>query len=99
MRVAIGLFFVVNMVAAIVTVADKRRARRGMRRVPERTLWALALCGGAVGVYTAMRAVRHKTKHPSFMWGLPLVIVAQAAVVWLLHNGVFVTETVKNFLH
>ncbi len=78
--IVIGLV-VVNAVAAAVTVADKSCARRGARRVPERTLWALAACGGAVGMYTAMRAVRHKTKHRRFMWGLPLLILLQTALV------------------
>lgn len=99
MRGAIIWLLIMNIVAVVVTVADKRRARRGMRRVPERVLWTLALGGGAVGMYTAMRAVRHKTKHRSFMWGLPLVIVAQATAVWLMFGGSFVLETVKNFLH
>ncbi len=99
MRGVIILLLIVNIIAAAVTVADKRRARRGMRRVPERVLWTLALCGGAVGMYAAMRAVRHKTKHRSFMWGLPLVIVVQAVAVWLLQDGAFVLETAKKWLH
>lgn len=78
--IAIGLL-IINIIAAAVTVADKSRARRGARRVPERTLWTIAVCGGAVGMYVTMRLVRHKTKHRRFMWGLPLLIALQAAGV------------------
>lgn len=99
MQLAIILLLILNGSAAIVTASDKRRARRGLRRVPERVLWILALCGGALGMYVTMRSIRHKTKHWQFMWGLPLVILLQAAAVWLLHDGIFAAQTFKNILH
>ena len=58
---------------------DKRRARRGGRRVRERTLLLLALFGGALGGCLGMGAFHHKTLHPQFRYGLPLML--------LLHLG------------
>lgn len=74
----------VNIVAAAVTATDKICARQGAWRVPERVLWTLAVCGGAVGMLLTMRTVRHKTKHRRFMIGLPLLIAAQVSVVLIL---------------
>ena len=48
--------------------ADKRRARTGAWRVPEKTLFLLALLGGALGGMLGMRAFRHKTKHWYFVY-------------------------------
>jgi len=45
---------------------DKLQAKRGARRVPERTLLLLALAGGALGGWAGMLIWRHKTLHASF---------------------------------
>lgn len=52
---------------------DKRAARTGRRRVPERTLLAWAVLGGAGGGWLGMRLFHHKTRHWYFRWGLPLL--------------------------
>lgn len=74
----------VSLTAVCVTGWDKSRARRGGWRVPERTLWLVAALGGAAAMWLTMLAVRHKTRHPSFMWGIPLLLTAQIGVVYLL---------------
>lgn len=75
----------VNLVAVCLTVADKRRARRGKWRVSESTLLLVAALGGAPAMLVTMRRIRHKTRHRKFMWGLPVILLAQAALVaWLL---------------
>ena len=80
-----------GLMALVLTVADKRRAKKGAWRVPERTLWLVAVLGGAVVMYLTMRLVRHKTLHRRFMWGLPALLVAQAGLVlWLMHRGVLI---------
>lgn len=53
----------INLVTFAVYGADKRRARRGAWRVPEKTLFLLPLLGGSVGALLGMRVFRHKTKH------------------------------------
>ena len=77
----------INLVTFAVYGADKRRARRGAWRVPEKTLFLLPLLGGSVGALLGMRVFRHKTKHWYFVWGIPLILLAQAALaVWLLYR-------------
>ena len=72
---------VTGLAAVVMTVLDKHRARRGGHRVPERTLLLTAAVGGAAVMLLTMRLIRHKTLHRRFMWGLPLMILAQAAAV------------------
>ena len=42
---------IINVITAITYAHDKRAARRGARRVPERTLFLLNLAGGVVGAW------------------------------------------------
>ena len=73
-----------SLVAVAVTVFDKLSARRGGRRIPEKTLFLLAGLGGSAAMYAVMLAIRHKTKHLKFMAGLPIIIIVQAVIlVWL----------------
>ena len=52
-----------SLVLFIMMGHDKRRARRGGRRVPEKRLFALATLGGALGGWLGMYAFHHKTRH------------------------------------
>ena len=80
-----GYLVLVNLVAFALMGIDKRRAKReGMRRIPEKTLFLSALLGGSIGAIAGMRTFRHKTRHWYFVWGMPLILIAQIAlVVWL----------------
>lgn len=82
-----GYLLLMNLAAFAVFGADKRRARRGAWRVPEKTLFLFALLGGSVGAIMGMRRFHHKTKHWYFRFGLPAILCAQlalagAAVYW-----------------
>ena len=76
----IAYFTLINIIAFAVTGADKNLARRGKRRVPEGTLFLMAIIGGAAGEFCAMLIFRHKTKHLSFVVGIPLVFIIQVAL-------------------
>ena len=65
--------------------ADKRRAKRGQWRISERALLLTALLGGSPGAILGMHLFHHKTKHWYFRYGLPVILLLQAAgVLWLL---------------
>lgn len=75
---------VINLLTFIVYGADKRRARKGKWRVPEKTLFLLPLLGGSIGALLGMRVFHHKTKHWYFVWGIPAILLAQIALaVWI----------------
>ena len=74
----------VNLVTFTVYGADKAKARRGAWRVPEKTLFLLPLLGGSLGALLGMWAFHHKTMHWYFVWGIPLILLAQTALaVWV----------------
>lgn len=74
---------VAGIVLFVVMGYDKRQAAAGQWRVPEKTLWLLALLGGALGGCLGMKVFRHKTRHLSFVLGFPmLAVVWIAALLW-----------------
>ena len=74
----------VNLVTFTVYGVDKAKARRGAWRIPEKTLFLLPLLGGSVSALLGMLVFRHKTKHWYFVWGIPLILLAQIALaVWV----------------
>ena len=75
---------IVNVAAFAVYGADKRRARQGRWRVPEKTLFLLAIVGGSVGALLGMWCFHHKTRHWYFRYGIPAILVVQLALAgWL----------------
>ena len=81
----IGWLALANLAAFCLMWSDKRRAKRDKWRIPEKTLFLSALLGGSVGAILGMRVFHHKTKHWYFVWGMPLILIAQLALagfVW-----------------
>lgn len=52
----------VGLITLILYGEDKRRARRGEWRIPEKVLLGASLLGGAVGGLLAMHLFHHKTR-------------------------------------
>lgn len=75
-----GYLILVNLWAFGLMWFDKRRAKRGGGRIRERTLFLSALLGGSAGAVLGMWTFRHKTKHWYFVWGMPLILLAQLAL-------------------
>ena len=71
---------VVNVAAFAAMGIDKAKAKAGAWRVPEATLFLLAVLGGSVGGILGMQLFRHKTKHKTFTVGFPAILVCQLAL-------------------
>ena len=76
----------INLLGFVLMGADKKRARRGARRIPEKTLLGIAAAGGSAGVALGMAEFRHKTLHKRFTVGVPVMLIIQAALcaVWVI---------------
>lgn len=74
----------VNAVGFAVMLYDKYLAKNNLWRIPETTLFGIAVIGGSVGCLIGMYAARHKTKHLSFTLGIPSILAAQIAVYFFL---------------
>lgn len=72
----------VNVLDFILMGADKAKAKRGARRIPEATLLLFAILGGSVGGILGMLLFRHKTRHAAFALGLPVILLVQLALAY-----------------
>ena len=63
----------INAAGFVLMLADKHKAKKKLWRIPEATLMTVAALGGSVGSLLGMYTVRHKTKHPKFTIGIPLL--------------------------
>lgn len=77
---------VISIMSVIVTIHDKRAAKKGNLRIPERNLMLLSIFGGSVAMYMTMQLIRHKTKHAKFMIGVPVIMVLQLFAVIAVAN-------------
>ena len=86
MRAFVIYLAAINILTFCVYGADKRRAKiQGARRVPEKTLFALALLLGSAGALLGMRVFHHKTRHWYFRFGIPAILFCQSAAAVLLY--------------
>ena len=76
-----ALIAVMNAVSFGLMAYDKRLAKQGKWRVPERTLFFAAACFGGLGGVLAMQLLRHKTQHWYFRVFFPLFLVLQIAAM------------------
>ncbi len=76
MIVFIAYLLIINAAALVLMLADKLKARKNAWRISEATLMTAAAIGGSLGAYIGMKLFRHKTRHPKFSIGLPLLLAA-----------------------
>ncbi|MBD9014278.1 MAG: DUF1294 domain-containing protein, partial [Lachnospiraceae bacterium] len=65
MRLFIGWCILFSFIGFCSMGIDKRKARLGKWRIPERTLFLIAILGGSPGSIAGMYLFHHKTRHPS----------------------------------
>lgn len=71
-------FVVINLFSIFITVFDKLASKyRKNDRIREKTLFIVAIIGGSLFMLISMKLIKHKTKHKSFMLGLPIIILIQ----------------------
>ena len=80
----ITYLILVNAAGFAVMLIDKWKAKRGAWRIPEATLLGIALFGGSIGAIAGMNLLRHKTRHPKFSVGLPVILAVQTVLGLIL---------------
>ena len=84
-------FAVISLITVIITAYDKRAAKKNPRkRVPEKVLLALAFCGGSLAELLTMLKIRHKTKKLKFMVGLPVILLLQAVIIFVIFKFILI---------
>lgn len=80
----------INLIAVIVTIYDKLCAVKRRWRVKESTLLILSALGGSISMYITMLLIRHKTRHIKFMLGIPLILIFQILIAFLIWRYLYV---------
>ena len=75
---------IVNITAFILYGLDKRKAEKNKWRIKESTLIVIAALGGSVGALLGMIIFRHKTKHPKSFILVPLFLLLQVILGFLV---------------
>ena len=83
MEYVIVYLLIINIIAFFLMAIDKRKAVYKKKRIPEKTLFIIAAIGGSVGSIAGMQFFRHKTKHRTFVFGMPAILVVQLAIAVL----------------
>lgn len=88
LRYVLTYLFLLSFGGFLIMGIDKRKAKRGLWRVPEKSIFLIALLGGGVGTWLGMQIFRHKTKHWYFKFGLPAISMLQLALLaaWVYWN-------------
>lgn len=85
MEILLLYLLIINAFAFALMLIDKRRAQKNKWRIPEKTLFASAILGGSLGALAGMYTFRHKTKHLSFVIGMPVILTCHILLsIWLI---------------
>lgn len=75
---------IVNLVSFVMMGIDKRKAKKRAFRIPEATLFVLAIIGGSLGSVIGMHLFHHKTRHWYFLYGMPVILAIQIILILTL---------------
>ena len=78
---ALTVVVIMNIAAFVLMGRDKRCARQGKWRVPEKTLFLVTACFGGLGGVLGMKVFHHKTQHWYFRWFFPVLLILQIVVL------------------
>ncbi len=84
MEILLVYLLLINAAGFLLMHADKKKAVQKRWRTPERVLLGVAFLGGSLGAYLAMQLFRHKTKHPRFALGIPMMLAVHTVLLVFL---------------
>ncbi|MGL4762513.1 MAG: DUF1294 domain-containing protein [Sarcina sp.] len=86
MQELIGYYLIIiNIIAFILMYVDKEKAIRHQWRIKESTLMGFTIFGGSIGAFLGMQLFRHKTKHPKFYIGIPIILFIQLLFTYYIY--------------
>lgn len=86
LKIGIPYLILTNLIGFAAMGIDKKKAIRHKYRIPEKTLFLIALLGGSAGSILGMQLFRHKTKHWYFVLGMPAILILQIALIFFLYH-------------
>ncbi len=86
MKLLLVYLLLINAAGLLLMLADKIKARKNLWRIPEATLLCIAVLGGSIGCLAGMRLFHHKTLHPKFSIGVPVIIALQITFLIFVYS-------------
>lgn len=74
-------FIIINVFGFFIMWLDKRKAKKGAWRIPEKTLFIITALGGGIGTTAGMYVFRHKTQKIQFVIGLPFITILEIITI------------------
>jgi len=85
LKVFLVVYVLWNSYVFIAMGRDKRRAKLHRWRIPEASLLLMGAALGGIGLYSGMKVFHHKTAHSKFVFGAPILILANFLVIGLVY--------------
>lgn len=83
----LSVYILINIGAFFLMVEDKKRSRTSRERISEGALLFAAISFGALGIYLGMFLIRHKTRKLIFILGVPLALLENLSVIYILYTS------------
>ncbi len=78
-------FIIINLIGFFIMWLDKRKAKKGAWRIPEKTLFIITALGGGIGTIAGMYTFHHKTQKIQFVIGFPLITILEViTIIWFI---------------
>lgn len=74
-------FIIINIFGFFIMWLDKRKAKKGSWRIPEKTLFIITALGGGIGTIAGMYTFRHKTQKIQFVIGFPFITILEIVTI------------------
>lgn len=84
MKFLILYLLLINAIGFLIMLTDKQKAQKNIWRIPERTIFTLAILGGSIGIICGIYLFRHKTKHKRFTVGIPIISTLQILILFAI---------------
>ena len=74
-------FIAINLFGFFIMWLDKRKAKKGKWRIPEKNLFLITDLGGGIGTIAGMYTFRHKTQKIQFVIGFPFITILEIITI------------------
>ncbi len=84
MKYLILYLLIINALSFLFMLVDKIKAIKHWWRIPEKVLLGICALGGSLGGLISMKLFRHKTLHPRFSIGIPVMLALHIVLLVIL---------------
>ncbi len=84
MKYVVSYLIIINFISFILVAIDKRKAIKNKYRISEKIFFIFSFIGGSLGTLLGMFQFHHKTKKLKFLIGIPILLLFNILVLYLI---------------